>query len=128
MMPYVQGYSMANFCAFKALQYYGRSSYTRPTKTEALDFIKDNIAESTGSCLFFGDRAAKNYKAGMIYDIAEQLPEEFSFSRYGKEYGCKVFLSPPYRNYNSGNTVKHCIIQWTKKRIPRNGAKKAPRN
>ena len=127
-MPYALRCSMANFCAFLALQYYERNSNIRPAKTEVLNFIKDHVASSTGSCLFFGDRAAKDYKAGMIYDIAEQLPEEFSFSRLGKEYICKVFLSPPYRNYNSGNMVKHCIIQWTKKRIPRNGAKKAPRN
>lgn len=123
-MPYAPRYSMANFCAFSALQYYERNSNIRPAKTKVLNFIKDHIASSTGSCLFFGDRAAKDYKAGMIYDIAEQLPEEFSFRHRGKEYNCKVFLSPPYKNYNSGNMVKHCIIQWTKKRI-NTGAKTA---
>jgi len=123
-MPYALRYSMANFCAFSALQYYERDSNARPTKNKALDFIKDFIKDSAGSCLFFGDRFAKSHEGGMIYDIAEQLPEEFSFRHHGKEYNCKVFLSPPYKNYTSGNMVKHCIIQWTKKRI-KAGAKTA---
>lgn len=121
---------IANFCAFHSLEEYGRGGWNKPKPTarQALSFVISKIKLDYGCALFFGGPAGADGGYGIIHDIGEQLPKKFSFKHNGMEYNCKVSLSRKYHNYNSGNTVKHCIIQWTKKRIPRNGAKKAPRN
>lgn len=122
-----------NFCAMGVLS--GFSCFSRPRKTPtkktlerwALDFVTEKIKASRRSGLFIGDVVrygefddeGDNGKVPMFESmqlcIVPYLPKRFEFKHDGKHYKCRVQTSRKYINYNTGNTVRHTIISWTKK-------------
>lgn len=97
----------------------------------ALDFVTQKIKASSRSGLFIGDvvrygKADADDESGdamktpelfgsMQLCIVPYLPKRFEFKHNGKHYKCRVQTSRKYINYNTGNTVRHTIISWTKK-------------
>ena len=96
-------------------------------KKLALEFVVELIRDCSGSRLFIGDIVKLNKREegkfplrvheSMQLCIVPYLPKKFSFNYKGKCYSCSVQTSRRYLNYNSGNTVRHTIISWTKKKI-----------
>ena len=126
------GGCVEGFCAMGVLS--GFSCFSRPRKTPsketlekwALDFVTEKIKASRRSGLFMGDvvrYGGYNNDSMEKVDLFESmqlcivpyLPKRFEFKHNGKHYKCRVQTSRRYINYNTGNTVRHTIISWTKK-------------